>query len=90
MHGNGFIRYEMTLPTRFGRQTAVALCLLTVFSHAWAFDLKRQLFGTPSTLNIFVQSLDSSTGNVVINGGDSQGPTTERVNDFETPTVCIY
>ena len=76
MNGNGFIRYEMTLPTRLGRQVAVALCLLTVFSQAWAFDLKRQLFGTPSTLNIFVQSLDSSTGNVVINGGDSQGPTT--------------
>jgi hypothetical protein len=48
----------------------------SVFSQTSSFDYKRYLFGNPSTLTLFVQSLDKSTGNVSVNCGDTQGPTT--------------
>jgi hypothetical protein len=55
----------------------------SVFSQTNSFDYKRYLFGTSSTtLTLFVQSLDNSTGKVSINGGDTQGPTTPFTWDW--------
>ena len=59
------------------------LTLCTVFlvvivigaNPAFSFDYSRQLFGTPQTLSILVQSINYETGVVVINGGDSAQPT---------------
>ena len=42
---------------------------------AEAFDFKRQLFGPPSTLSLFIESIDVNTGEVIVNGGDAQEPT---------------
>lgn len=39
-----------------------------------SFDFKRYLFGEPPSLNVFVNSLNSSTGQVVISGGDYRSP----------------
>ena len=39
-----------------------------------SFNFKKFLFGQPSTLEIFVQTMDASTGLVTINGGDSRSP----------------
>jgi len=39
------------------------------------FDFKQYLFDDPSTLSAFIESLNKSTGQVIINGGDSQQPT---------------
>jgi hypothetical protein len=57
---------------------SIALTVLSVASLARAedFNFSRQLFGPPSTLSIFVQSINPSTGSVEINGGDTQGPLT--------------
>lgn len=44
--------------------------------NAESFDFKRQLFGTPSTLSVNLQSVNGSTGQIVANGADSQCPTT--------------
>jgi hypothetical protein len=40
------------------------------------FNFKKYLFGPPSTLWTNVQSIDTSTGEVTVNGGDSKQPTT--------------
>jgi hypothetical protein len=40
-----------------------------------AFDFKQQLFGPPSTLSIAVESINANTGEVTVNGCDSQCPT---------------
>jgi hypothetical protein len=40
------------------------------------FDFKRQLFGTPSTLSVWIQSINTSTGYVTVNGVDTQQPST--------------
>jgi hypothetical protein len=39
------------------------------------FNFKRYLFGSPSTLFVYVQSIDTSTGKVIVNGSDSKQPT---------------
>jgi len=41
---------------------------------AEAFDFTEQLFGPPSTLSIAVESINPDTGEVVVNGADSQRP----------------
>jgi len=46
------------------------------------FDFSEQLFGPPSTLGLWVVSVDPVTGNVVINGGDSQQPSTPFTWDW--------
>lgn len=40
------------------------------------FNFKHYLFGPPTTLSLFMQSIDPSTGMVVVNGGDSKQPVT--------------
>jgi len=40
------------------------------------FDFRQELFGSPSTLSASVQEIDTATGYVLINGGDSKCPTT--------------
>lgn len=63
-----------------------------------AFDFKHELFDSPSTLSLSVLSIDGSTGQVVINGGDSQCPTTpftwnwgdEAVQDGWFPSNHTY
>jgi hypothetical protein len=40
------------------------------------FDFKRQLFGSPSTLSVWIQSINTSTGDVTVNGVDTQGLST--------------
>jgi hypothetical protein len=47
-----------------------------LFAQTNFFDYKRYLFGSPPTITLSVQSLDTSTGSVTINGVDTQGPTT--------------
>lgn len=49
-------------------------CGIAATAGADGFDFSRQLFGPPSTLSIFIESIDSSTGVVAINGVDSQQP----------------
>lgn len=51
------------------------LCVVASSTQGDEFDFARQLFGPLSTLSIFVQSLDVSTGLVEINGADTQEPT---------------
>ncbi|MBE3096542.1 MAG: PEP-CTERM sorting domain-containing protein [Planctomycetes bacterium] len=51
-------------------------------ARAGTFDFKSQLFGSPSSLAVNVQSVDTGTGLVVANGGDSQGPTTPFTWDW--------
>ncbi|MGA3245418.1 MAG: T9SS type A sorting domain-containing protein [Bacteroidota bacterium] len=58
---------------------SVAFLFLTtgsLFSQTGSFDYKRYLFGTPTTMLVFVESVNTTTGNVSVNGGDSQAPTT--------------
>jgi len=40
-----------------------------------SFDFKEELFGSVSTLNVQVASLDKETGEVMLYGADSRGPT---------------
>ena len=51
-------------------------------ARAGTFDFKNQLFGSPSTLAVNVQSVDTGTGRVVANGGDSQCPSTPFTWDW--------
>ncbi|HBE41054.1 MAG TPA: hypothetical protein DDW27_07605 [Bacteroidales bacterium] len=46
------------------------------FSQTSFFDYKRYLFGTPPTVTLSIQSINTSAGSVIVNGGDSQAPTT--------------
>ncbi len=55
---------------------AVATAVAGVASKAEEFNFARQLFGPPSTLSVWVQSLNATTGTVEINGVDTQGPLT--------------
>ena len=43
-----------------------------LFGQTNIFDYKRYLFGTPSPLSLFVQSVNSTTGSVTINDIDSR------------------
>jgi hypothetical protein len=54
----------------------VATSIAGVASKAEEFNFARQLFGPPSTLSIWVQSLNATTGTVEINGVDTQGSLT--------------
>jgi len=49
---------------------------------AESFDFTQQLFGAPSTLSVNLQSVDTGTGQIMANGGDSQGPTTPFTWDW--------
>ena len=51
-------------------------------ARAGTFDFKSQLFGSPSSLAVNVESVDTGNGQVVANGGDSQGPTTPFTWDW--------
>ena len=53
----------------------VLICLVITAAKAEAFDFKRQLFDPLSTLSIAVESIDANTGEVTVNGCDSQCPT---------------
>jgi hypothetical protein len=56
---------------------ALALIAVTILAAtALGFDFSRCLFGDPSTLTIFIQEIDRATGYVLVNGGDSQQPST--------------
>jgi hypothetical protein len=44
------------------------------FSQDYSFDYSRYLLGTPSTMSVGIQTINASTGYVVINGGDSMSP----------------
>jgi hypothetical protein len=46
------------------------------------FDYKRQVFGSPPSLGIGVGALNGSTGQVILNGSDSQGPSTPFVFEW--------
>jgi len=46
------------------------------------FDFKQQRFDPPSTLTISVRSIDSDTGQVIVNGCDTQRPTTPFTWDW--------
>lgn len=52
----------------------LAFCCCTALSQSPFFDYKRYLFGSPPTLGLSIQSIDTTTGNVTINGGVSGGP----------------
>jgi hypothetical protein len=52
------------------------LSVIPVLAGAEQFDFKQQLFGTPSTLSVSIQSIDTTAGYVVVNGADSRQPTT--------------
>ena len=54
------------------------LCCLPVSvpGQSASFDFKRYLFGNPSTLSLWLASLDAATGVARISGVDAQGPTT--------------
>ena len=70
----------------------IVLCLQTVFLSTESmsnptFDFKKYLFGEPPSLNVFVDSLNSSTGQVVISGGDYRAPTTPFTWDWGDGTV---
>jgi hypothetical protein len=56
--------------------TAVLICLAITAAKTEAFDFKQQLFGPPSTLTVNIESIDANTGEVHVNGCDSQCPTT--------------
>lgn len=47
-----------------------------VFSQTGSFDYKKYLFGTPPTLTLTVQSVNTVSGSVTVNGDDSQAPIT--------------
>ncbi len=71
-----------TAQTRYGSKQATAgalglcvLCAVAASGQSRSFDFSGYLFGEPSTLNVFVQEQNSSTGYVVLNGGDTQQPT---------------
>jgi hypothetical protein len=51
------------------------ICLAITAASAESFDFKRQLFGPPSTLTVNIESIDADTGEVYVNGCDSQCPT---------------
>jgi len=70
---------------RFSLQIVALVFLLAnllVPAKAEPFDFKHQLFDPPSTLTISVQSIDSDTGQVFVNGCDTQGPTTPFTWDW--------
>lgn len=60
------------------------LCVLFVmaffsniaYSQINHFDYKRYLFGTPPTLKVAIQTIDTSAGKITVNGYDSQSPST--------------
>jgi len=52
--------------------TLLLFCCSIQTTTAQVFDYKKYLSGSPSTLSAFIASLDSSTGTVTINGGESQ------------------
>jgi hypothetical protein len=54
----------------------VLICLAIAATKAEAFDFKQQLFGPPSTLTVNIESINADTGEVTVNGCDSQCPTT--------------
>ncbi len=54
--------------------TVVLICLVITAAKAEAFDFKQQLFGPPSTLSITVESINANTGEVTVDGCDSQEP----------------
>ena len=54
---------------------------------AESFDFKQQLFGTPSTLSVNVQSVDTITGQVIASGADTQCPTTPFTWDWGDGTT---
>jgi hypothetical protein len=62
---------------RFCLQIVVLIFLLANFltsARAEPFDFKHQLFDPPSSLTISIQSIDTDTGHVIVNGVDTQGP----------------
>ena len=71
---------------RLGRAHTIAvmssLCAIGPSLQAETFNFSAQLFGPPSTLGLWTVSQDAETGDVVINGGDSQGPTTPFTWDW--------
>jgi len=66
------------------RALAVTAALLVVpmCAEAQGFNFSAQLFGPPSTLSVFIQSIDPGTGIVNANGGDSRMPTTPFTWDW--------
>ena len=61
---------------------SLVLASIPTLLTAQSFDFKDQLFGTPSTLSVNVQSIDTTTGLVTANGADAQGPTTPFTWDW--------
>ncbi|MBN1574945.1 MAG: T9SS type A sorting domain-containing protein [Chitinispirillaceae bacterium] len=65
--------------TFFQVPSVLVLLLLgtrSLFSQANFFDYKKYLFGTPATLSLSVQSINTATGSVTANGVDTRAPTT--------------
>jgi hypothetical protein len=60
---------------------------IPVLAGAEQFDFKRQLFGAPSTLSVWIQSIDTSTGYVTVNGVDTQCPSTPFTWDWGDGTI---
>lgn len=50
--------------------------LAIIAAKAESFDFKRELFDPLSTLSLVIESIDVDTGEVTVNGGDTQQPTT--------------
>jgi hypothetical protein len=64
----------------FGLILFSLLCLCIshqALSQTGSFDYKKYLFGTPPSLELYVEAIDRTTGEVTINGGDSRQPQTE-------------
>ncbi len=63
------------------------LANLVASARAEPFDFKHQLLDPPSTLTISVQLIDSDTGQVIVNGCDTQGPTIPFTWDWGDETI---
>lgn len=54
---------------------ALSVCLVLFLAPpSFPFDYSRYVLGPPSTLSVWVQEIDSGSGEVLLNGVDSQGP----------------
>ena len=78
----------MTNPTKTWQSYLLGLVLWGVLGgvpaalRAESFDFQQELFGTPSTLSLNIETVDTVTGQISVNGADSQGPTTPFTWDW--------
>jgi hypothetical protein len=76
------MKHPMIVAVSVMAVVAVILAGSAATARAGTFDFKNQVFGSPSSLAVNVQSVDTGTGRVVANGVDSQGPTTPFTWDW--------